>query len=234
MGKMKLLFIHGAGGTKNKWRKVKELLGSDSVEMIDLPGHGENNTKLIPSIQDYASWIDNKISEDTIVIGHSMGGLVALEVAARNQNVKGVVFAASSYELPVDSKLLEKLSQGTFPDSLFYASYAKEANKDLLEEERIELELTPIEVTHADFKLTNQYKEGKNRLLSLEIPVCAIFGEKDRLLPQNVDEVFKSLKSDIKISTIKGAGHYVMVEKAEEFVSALKEFARFVETNVKI
>lgn len=221
---MKLLFIHGAGGTKSKWRKIEHLLMDDNYEVIDLPGHGKNEYNAITSIQDYAAYMNEHVKEDTIVVGHSMGGLIALELAARNNNVRGIVLAASFYELPVHEKILAKLSGGEFPPSLFHASYSKETSPELIEEEKKELDLVPVGVSYADFRATNIYKEGEETLASLKIPVCAILGEQDRLLPPGAEEALKKVRGDMKISVINGSGHYVMVEKPEEFVEKLQVF----------
>lgn len=226
---MKLLFIHGAGGTNSKWRKIEKLLAGDNYEAVNLPGHGENEYNMITSIQDYVSYLGEYVQEDTIVVGHSMGGLIALELAARNNKVKGIVLAASFYQLPVHEKLLEKLSGGEFPPSLFYASYSKEADPKLIEEEKKELALVPVGVSYADFRATNTYKEGEETLASLNIPICAILGEQDRLLPPGAAESLKKVRGDMKISIINGSGHYVMVEKPVEFVEKLQKFVREVQ-----
>lgn len=226
MKKYKLMFIHGAGGTKSKWRSLKEYYDSSVYEAIDLPGHGDNEYNLITSIQDHAAYIDESIQEDTIVIGHSMGGLIALELAARNKLVKGVVLVSSFYELPVHQKILDKLASGEFPNSLFNASYGSGVNEHLLEEEKQEMNKVPIEVTYADFKACNQYSEGAERLSSLKIPVCAILGKEDKLLPSNPAQSLKSLKADLIVAEIEGAGHYLMLENPRKFYKALTEFTQ--------
>lgn len=229
MKSMRLLFIHGAGGTKSKWRKVEDHLDSVPFTAIDLPGHGDNEYNIITSIQDYSSFIDEEIKENTIIVGHSMGGLVALEVAARNNKVKGVVLAASFYELQVHPNLLTKLADGKFPESLFYASYGKEASESLIKEEKKELRLVPTGVSYADFRATNEYKEGKATLASLDIPVCAILGDQDRLLPPGAAQTLKEVKPDIHLFIINGSGHYVMLEKPKEFCEELAKFVKKVQ-----
>lgn len=226
---MKLLFIHGAGGTKSKWRKVADQLQDLSCEFIDLPGHGESEYNIISSIQDVAGFISSSIHEETIVIGHSMGGLIAIELAARNNKVKGIVLAASFYELPVHSSILERLETGEFPNSLFYASYSKEADKDLLEEEQRQLKMVPTEIALADFKACNEYTEGKDQFAQLCIPTMAVIGNEDRLLPSQAIEKLQKVKVDVDIQELAGAGHYVMLEKPAAFVSAIQAFVNKVQ-----
>lgn len=227
---MKLLFIHGAGGTKSKWRNTEGLMKDYSCEFIDLPGHGKSEYNIISSIQDFACFINSTINEDTIVVGHSMGGLIAIELAARNRQVKGVILAASFYELPVHSSILEQLEEGEFPNSLFYASYSKAACKDLLEKEQLELKKVPSEIALADFKACNEYTEGKELFAQLSIPIMAVIGNEDRLLPSKAIEKLREVKKDIHIYEIPGAGHYVMLEKPKDFVSAIQAFVEKVQT----
>lgn len=229
MKNLKLLLIHGAGGTRSKWRRIESYLQDQNYEAIDLPGHGENEYNMITSIQDYATYVNELIQEDTILVGHSMGGLIALELAAKNHKVRGVVLAASFYELPVHEKILEKLSRGEYPASLFHASYSKVAEEELIAEERKELDLVPVGVSYADFRATNLYKEGEYCLSNLQIPVYAILGEQDRLLPQGAKELLEKVRGDIKISVLQGAGHYVMVEKPKEFVKELMNIVHDVQ-----
>lgn len=80
------LFIHGAGGTQSKWRKVREQLVEVNSDFIDLPGHGTNDGHPAASIGEYANILSQSIHQDTIIVGHSMGGLIGIELAAKNKN----------------------------------------------------------------------------------------------------------------------------------------------------
>jgi len=224
-----LLFIHGAGGTKSKWRAMKDFYGPSQYRMVDLPGHGENQFDRATSIQEYADHLKDTIQEDTIVVGHSMGGLIALELAERSEKVKGIVLAASCYETPVHSKILDRLKNGEFPESLFYASYGKETSEQLLQEEKREISWVSTEISYIDFHACDQYQDGKEKLSSLSIPVCAILGEKDRLLPEGAADLLKRVNPSIKVTEIKGAGHFIMLEKPNEFSQSLNAFVDEVE-----
>ena len=63
----------------------------NKVQSIDLPGHGGATPSGAKSIEDYASFISNIIKEinisDIHLCGHSMGGLVAMELAASNSKI---------------------------------------------------------------------------------------------------------------------------------------------------
>lgn len=222
------LFIHGAGGTKSKWRTLTTLQSESTF--IDLPGHGNNQAELCETVEDYATYLTSEIKEDCIVVGHSMGGLIAIELAALNPKVKGIVLANSSYALPVHPQIIATLGEGTFPSNLFRASYANEVDPELLEEEKQELALSPTEVARKDFIACDRYKTGEERLEQLKLPILALLGNEDRLIPPNTSEVLKRLNSNVDIVTINGVGHYAALEKPEQFMREIVTFKQKLAT----
>ncbi|WP_179298693.1 alpha/beta fold hydrolase [Evansella halocellulosilytica] len=219
-----LLFIHGAGGKKEKWRLIKKELNDYDSTFIDLPGRGADaNTKLL-TIRDYADSLNHSFKGERILVGHSMGGLIALEAASKNRNVKGVVLISSHYRLPVHEKVLEKLANGVFPDGLFYSSFSKKVDDELLAEERADIELVNIEQTYFDYKACDEYKNGANALQQLDIPILFVYGDEDRLIPERASEQFIAVNNTTVVKTIKQSGHYIMLEQPEALGKIINEF----------
>ncbi|MGD8432083.1 MAG: alpha/beta hydrolase, partial [Nitrosopumilaceae archaeon] len=113
-----LLFIHGLGSAADRWMKIPEGLSSEFHSIaIDLPGFGESEK---PKKMDYT--IDqfrkitvsflNEISiqkEKISLIGHSLGGYIASEVAIQNQNyIQKLVLIDSSGMLETPTPALEE------------------------------------------------------------------------------------------------------------------------------
>lgn len=219
---MKFLFIHGAGGTKSKWRTLESI--RDISEFIDLPGHGDNQTPQCETIEDYAKHLSEELVDETIVVGHSMGGLIALELAAINEKVKAVILVNSSYKLPVHPKIIQTLSEGTFPENLFRASYAKAASSELLDVEKEELTKNPTEVTKKDFVACDNYKGGEDRLKEISVPILLVLGNEDRLIPPETSEVLPKLNANVEVITVENAGHYVALEQPEAFMNEILKF----------
>lgn len=106
------LLIHGFTSTPAELRVIGEALAAQgyTTKGILLPGHGTRPEDLLQiSHQD---WIDaaqhginelKKTCKKIVVIGHSMGGLLALQMAARNK-VEGVVTIAAALK-PSDRKV---------------------------------------------------------------------------------------------------------------------------------
>lgn len=228
----KLLFIHGAGGTKNKWRHVSPYLDHARAEFIDLPGHGENHGLVPSSIEDYADRLSEEMTDDVIVVGHSMGGLIGIELAARNRHVKGLVLAASHYRLPVHPKFLQQLADGDYPDKFFYAAYGKQADRQLLKEEKEEHDATPVETAFRDFTSCNNYTSGKTQVSRLDLPILAVYGAEDRMIPPDSREKLTAANPSIKTDTIDGAGHYVILEAPGAFTEAVLRFQHFCDDNI--
>lgn len=219
---MDLLFIHGAGGTKSKWREMKKYFPGDNVRFVDLPGRG--GLPLVTSIEDHAHYLNEQIKTDTVVIGHSMGGIIGLELASLNEHVKGLVLVASFYELPVHPQLLEAFSKDEFPESLMYASFNKDVSPSLIEREKKERSLIDPKVAYADFRACNEYKKGKNRLENLTIPILFIYGDEDRLIPEHAGDQVQSVNKHVAVRTLPNKRHYIILEDAKEVSSYIEQF----------
>lgn len=224
--KIQYLFIHGAGCTKSKWRTLLPYFPENQVNVIDLPGRGSSEEDLVTTIEAHAEILSKQLEEETIVVGHSMGGLIGLELAARNEKVKGLVLLASFYELPVHPKLLESFDQGVFPDSIFYASYTKGIPPSLLETEKREKETADMQVVRTDFHACHQYRRGQDRLGQLRIPILALYGSDDRLLPKQLAEQLRAVNEGVEVHEIADQRHYLMLERPKEVSERILQFER--------
>lgn len=223
--KLKFEFIHGAGGTESKWRKIKPYFTDEKTTYVNLSGRENKRDQSAQTIEEHAEKLASKITEETVLIGHSMGGLVGLEVAKLNSLVKGLVLIASSYELPVHPSILDSFDKNEFPDFLFKASYTKNASGELIKEEEKEKTKVPSEITYQDFVACNEYKFGAETLKSLEIPVLALFGSEDNLLSKDTEENLKKAKPHILINKVDGEKHYLILESPQEVSKVIKSFS---------
>jgi len=124
-----VLFIPGAGMD----HRVADLISPNpkifnKVLSIDLPGHGGSTPTGAKSIQEYANFLSNCINEidlsDIHLCGHSMGGLVAMELAASDSKIfKSVTLFNCQYPLFVGSALLEGSSRNLDGAADFLTKY---------------------------------------------------------------------------------------------------------------
>ena len=80
-----VLFIHGVGLRAEAWNAQIDILSqAAAIAAVDLPGHGDSpGFTGSASLPDYTDAIANGINEPLVVVGHSMGALIALDLAIR-------------------------------------------------------------------------------------------------------------------------------------------------------
>jgi len=92
----KLVLLHGGGANVHWWEHVApSLAGGFHVVALDFRGHGDSDfpERLEPGAfqRDLEALLERIGTREVILIGHSMGGHVALEHASRNPQTRGVV-----------------------------------------------------------------------------------------------------------------------------------------------
>ncbi|HOP86381.1 MAG TPA: alpha/beta hydrolase, partial [Syntrophorhabdaceae bacterium] len=103
----KIVFIHGSGLNTNIWHKQRDYLSSFfEVILIDLPGHGNSPGNGCDSVEGYRDAIFDAIKESKLegcyMVGHSLGGAIALSFAiSYPQVLKGLILIATGAKLKV-------------------------------------------------------------------------------------------------------------------------------------
>ena len=98
----KVLLVHGAGSSRSTWKDIIPVLAKDSsVYAPDLIGFGDAPRWDFPHTLEYMAeclvgFMDTVGIEKAVLVGHSLGGRVCLEVALRHpERVGGLVLEAS-------------------------------------------------------------------------------------------------------------------------------------------
>jgi pimeloyl-ACP methyl ester carboxylesterase len=92
-----VVLLHGIGGTRMQWMPTaRKLMNDHRVVMLDLPGHGESPMPDPFSFEACAAMLDLALAklkpESTIVVGHGLGGAIALlEAKAHPERMKGLI-----------------------------------------------------------------------------------------------------------------------------------------------
>src|SRR5439155_23717955 len=101
-----ILLIHGSGVSAGYWiNQLCSLGDAFQVAAIDLPGHGKSDPIPQASVEAYAETVGKFLKaldmDPVLVVGHSLGGAVAMALAARRpETVPGLVLVATCAELP--------------------------------------------------------------------------------------------------------------------------------------
>lgn len=242
-GPIKTVFLHGLLGRGKNFTRIAKALGGDvQTLLVDLPNHGASYWTdsfdyrtmadlAAEAVEEYAA------GEKIILMGHSMGGKIAMLLALRHPHLveKLVVIdiapgnSKGSFEILMDSML-------NLPIDTYTAR--SQADRDLAVN-------VPAAGTRAfllqNLSMTKQGNTWEPNLTMLRENLAAIMGwpgaegHYDGPVlwlaggnsPYITDEdlaPMKELFPLVRRVVIKGAGHWVHSEKPEETVYALKRF----------
>ncbi|MEP4197998.1 MAG: alpha/beta hydrolase [Aliishimia sp.] len=78
------VWLHGAGLAGDTWHPITK--GYTKALTPNLPGHGTNPLSHPYRVEAYAERLSDSVPPRSVLIGHSLGGMVALELATRLQD----------------------------------------------------------------------------------------------------------------------------------------------------
>lgn len=232
-----LLFVHGAGGNGEIWERQAEYFkGKHSVFRLDLPGHGGSDPRGEDRISSYARWVrycSEKLfpNRPFVLIGHSMGGAIVLELALRPPEcLKGIVLAGSGAKLAVTRAIFQMLSKNpeAFFETIGQFAFSSSAPTGVRERfVRMTRQCAPS-VIFGDFMACDHF-DIRSRLREIRLPTLVLCGEEDQLTPVKYSRDLHENISSSRLVLIPLAGHMVMVEQPdmmntnlEIFLNALK------------
>ncbi|MGQ9666241.1 MAG: alpha/beta fold hydrolase, partial [Anaerolineae bacterium] len=189
-----VLLIHGAGGSHLDWPAPLRRLPSARVYAPDLPGHGRSAPPARDSIGEYSAWTAGFIHAlqlpPAVLIGHSMGAAVALELTLQEPSrVRALVLIGAGARLPVSPIILEQLLQS--PQEIIPRIVQWAYGRGCSEEERglarRRLELVPPATLYSDFLACSRF-DRRADLGKVSPPALILAGgEGTRLRPLTCD-----------------------------------------------
>jgi len=227
-----LLFVHGAGGNGEIWeRQAAFFKGKHSFFRLDLPGHGGSAQGGENRINAYAQWV--RWSCETlfpkkpfVLVGHSMGGAIALEIALDPPaGLCGLVVVGSGAKLAVTHAIFQMLSEDpeAFFQNIDQFAFSSAAAKDLREQFiRVTRQCSPS-VIFNDFQACDHF-DIRNRLPEIKLPTLVLCGEEDQLTPVKYSKYLHENIAASRLVLIPRAGHMVMAEQPDLFNGTLMSF----------
>jgi pimeloyl-ACP methyl ester carboxylesterase len=231
-GKPSLLFLHGAGGTHRNWGKQIRDIRDATLACLDLPGHGRSKGEGRQTIGGYADLVVEFMAalhlESPTVVGHSMGGAIALDLALRyGDQAGGLVLVGTGARLRVMPSILEGL-RGEFEstvDLLCRYAYGPLASEEMVRLGREEMLAIGPEVLLGDLLACDHF-DVMGRLGEVQLLTLVICGEEDQLTPLRYSQFLVDHIQGARLVTIPEAGHMVMLEKPKETTDAIAGFLR--------
>ena len=237
-----VVLLHGFLENKSMWKDLTPILShKNRVITIDLLGHGateclgyvhsmENNTEIVKAV------LSHLRIRKAILVGHSMGGYVALAFAELYPaSVKGLVLLNStskedSAERKHNRDRAIKAVKQNYVNfvRLSIANLFSENNRERLEKEienvKSEALKTPLQGIVASLEGMKIRKDREFILHEREFPKLLILGKKDNVL--NYEDNLKQIENTNTELITFPDGHMSHVENREELVMVLLEFIK--------
>lgn len=247
-----VVLVHGLGGQWQNWlENIPRLAQDRRVLALDLPGHG-----LTPepedddiSISGYGRCVDafcEQLGLDRVaLVGNSMGGFVAAEVAIQfPARVTRLVLVSAAGISSADTLQAPILTIGRVATALATNSAARHrglASRPLTRHMSLALVARHPRLLKPDLAYEGFYKgagkggfdnalracldyDFRDRLPDVKVPTLIVWGEKDSIIPVRDANEFERLISDSRKVVMKDTGHIPMAERPQAFNDVLMEF----------
>ncbi len=246
--KPNLTLIHGWGAESRVWENwVKTFFAADySITLIDLPGFGDSEP--LPNSEhlqeDWLQAIESVLPEKTHLLGWSLGGLIAQQIALRHpQRIQSLICLATTPRFTQNDGWQKSVSPKIIND--FIKAIGIEAGNTLKKFWRLQLQgvsnsrqLMKDLIKHMSnrsipsLRALNQglilLKDMDNReqIHNLSMPTLWLLGEHDPLIPQDIRENLQQLQPDAEIKILTDGSHIPFFSLPEETAQAILGFLK--------
>jgi pimeloyl-ACP methyl ester carboxylesterase len=232
-----VVLIHGAGGHHLYWPSQVRRLQGQRVLALDLPGHGKSFGTGHQTIEGYAGEVAQFIQSiglsTAILVGHSMGGAIALEMASRNpKRLLGLGLLSTGARLPVAPGILQAAADpATFDEAvalLGELSFAPQTNLALKGSAVARLRETRPSVLHGDLLACDAF-DMTARLADIAVPTAILCGGEDKMTPPKYSAFLQARIRGATLEVVRNAGHMVMLEQPDEVAAQIELFVNGIQ-----
>lgn len=237
-----VVFIHGAQQDHSCWLLQSRWFAHHgyAVLALDLPGHGRSGGELLPSVEAMADWIiallDALHVPQALLVGHSLGSLVALDATARHPSrVRRTALIGTALPMPVSEALLNATRDNepkaiALVNGWSYSATAQFGGSPapgmwLLGVNQRLMERQSKGVFFNDMNACNAYQRDLATLADITTPILLIAGSQDRMTSPKAAKALQGLLPSSRLVTLAGSGHALMAERPDGVLDALREFA---------
>ena len=245
-----VMLLHGAQNDHSVWALQSRALAhrGHAVLAPDLPGHGRSGGAPLETVEAMAGWALAVLGaagvERAVLVGHSMGSLIALEAAhIAPQRVAGLALLGTTFPMKVSDALLESARSEPQAAIEMVASWshaswlpgpstagpgASVVNTARRLMQRMAARGVPG-LFHTDFAACNAYANGAIAAASIICPTLFVLGKKDMMTPPRSASLLTGAIGHARTVTVD-AGHAMMAEAPDAVLGALLDFTRSAPT----
>ncbi len=243
-----LVFIHGAQNDHSVWALQSRYFAHHGYAVLapDLPAHGRSAGPALTSIEALANWLQELLlqlpSQKFILIGHSMGSLIAAELAgnwqAQAQSILGLALLGSAFPMKVSDQLLDAAlhrpqqaidmvvqwshSRSNHQPSAPGPGFSIQNMSRRLMQSILNRNQEPV--FHIDFSACNNYQNGANAAQKISQPSLFLVARQDLMTPAKASLAFSAHFAASQVEYIADSGHAMMAEQADAVRQQLQDF----------
>jgi pimeloyl-ACP methyl ester carboxylesterase len=230
-----LLYLHGLERHPGDAPFLNRLAEGHDVRAPELPGYGQSTgVEHLHDVLDVAllhrELVESWGFDSVDVVGHSLGGMLAAELAVVAPHRVRSLVLVDSFGLWLEDQPMPDVFAMT-PPNLDAAKWHDTAAKD--DETHAREGSTPLDLaierttnlgTATKFLWPIPDRGLRRRLAHVSAPTLVLHGESDGIIPLAHAEELARMIPDAELETIPGAGHLPMFEAEDQFVNLVEKF----------
>ena len=239
-----VLAIHGLGGGAHFFAGLAERLHTEfRILSVDLPGTGRSASSASFSmdswIADLGALVAERIGEPVVVLGHSMGTILALKAwEAWPDRVRGLVFAGGlpRVRAAIRDRLTERLSAmkdardltgwGPRVSPGVFSPATIRDRPDVVASFEHQFERQPVETYVRCCRILLE-SSAEHVVPTVTVPSLAITGADDQYAPPDAVAVFaQEMPRCPRLEILPECGHLPFLERPDDFAAVVKTFLR--------
>jgi len=220
-----LLFLHGASGAPAILPFMEKLAQRFDVLVPEHPGYGlSQEPEWLENIHDvayfYLDFLKHLGLSKVTLVGSSMGGWIAMEMAVRDTSrIRSLVLVSPA----------GVAAPGVSPADIFLMAPEDVVRSLFFDEKLAQARLAQPE--DVDLSLKNRHTTARlaweprlhdpflpKWLHRIEVPVKIVWGRQDRILPVGFVDFYRKLLPKAEVHILENCGHLPHAEKADQFV----------------
>ena len=247
-----VVLIHGQGGSWQFWlRVIPKLAGCGRIIAVDLPGFGQsepiaaNRDVFGEHVETVAGLLDHLGLARAIVVGHSMGGLVSLQLACDHpERISGLMLTNAGGANISPGRLRWILTVLRLFNAIFSIPwvprvvarthwlrsifFAAGVNNRRTFSEPLAAEILPYMASPGFMQSLEAAAVAVNHVRPQDVtcPGLVVWGTKDRILPLSTSYSLVAKIPDARLVLLEAVGHCPMIEAPDRFSQLLADFAR--------
>ncbi|MQR01677.1 alpha/beta fold hydrolase [Glaciimonas soli] len=240
-----IVFIHGAQNDHSVWALPARYFAHHGYNTlaVDLPGHGRSQGAPLATVEALSAWLIDLLAtigiSKAILVGHSMGSLIALETAAHaSANIAGLILIGTANPMKVSDALLEAANHDQAraismvkkwshfePDARMLArSQGLMERIARLDQHNPAKSAQQPTAFHADLAACNNYQHGTLAAAAITCPTLFLLANQDLMTPPKAAADLCAAIPHAQVVQIDQSGHALMSQQPRQMLEHLCQF----------